>query len=271
MPELPEVQVITEQLNRSISGKKIIAIQEIKKRNLRTKPKTILEKIGGIEINAVKRRGKYILITFNNSKALLITHLRMTGKYIVTDEIEMNPYNRVIFNLAPKGYLIYHDLRRFGTIELSTTTTLPPAIEALGIEPTETNFTVDHFYPILAKSKKPIKHLLMDQSAVAGIGNIYASEILFAAQIHPKRISHSITQTETKRLIKSIQRLLKQAIECNGTTISDFRSVDDKTGRFQKFLRVYGKTNQACSICQCPIQSIKQQQRTSFFCPECQK
>ena len=144
------------------------------------------------------------------------------------------------------------------------------ALSKLGIEPFSEDLNVNYFKSKVASSKREVKSILLDQQIIAGLGNIYVSEILFRSKISPLRSTETIHNKEWSQIIKYTQSVLEEAIENNGTTISDFRRVDDKTGKFQQFLKVYDKKEQPCPDCGVPIQRIVQQQRSTFFCPECQ-
>ena len=167
--------------------------------------------------------------------------------------------------------MIFDDIRCFGTLEVYDKLADSKSLLKLGIEPLSVEMKPKFFIKRLESSKREIKTVLLDQKIVVGLGNIYVSEILFRSGIHPQRAAGNLLKKDWTKIIKFTQSILAEAIKNNGTTISDFRRVDDKTGTFQKFLQVYGKNDQACPQCNGPIQRIVQQQRSTFFCPECQK
>ena len=167
--------------------------------------------------------------------------------------------------------MIFDDIRCFGTLEVYDDLADSKSLQKLGIEPLSNAMTPDYFKKLLASSKREIKSVLLDQKVIAGLGNIYVSEILFRSRIHPQRNAGSIKNKEWPLIIKYTKYILEEAIKNNGTTISDFRRVDEKTGTFQQFLQVYDKKEQPCTECRTPIQRIVQQQRSTFFCPECQR
>ena len=272
MPELPEVETIVKELRSEISGD-IISTVEI----LRSNPivqgnldKFKLE-LKGKEFVDITRRAKYLIFHLK-PKSFLIAHLRMTGKFIVRDYLaEPSRYTRVWFLLKSGRILFFDDVRCFGTLEIQKNLNASKSLLKLGIEPLSKEMNPNFFLKKLSNSKREIKSVLLDQKIVAGLGNIYVSEILFRSKIHPKSEVCNLQRNDWRNIAKYSQIILKKAIKNNGTTISDFRRVDDKTGKFQQFLRVYGKANQPCPKCGIPIQRIIQQQRSTFFCLECQK
>ena len=167
--------------------------------------------------------------------------------------------------------MIFDDIRCFGTLEVYDKLADSKSLLKLGIEPLSVEMKPKYFIKRMASSKREIKTVLLDQKIVVGLGNIYVSEILFHSRIHPQRAAGKLIKKDWIKIIRYTQNILEEAIKNNGTTISDFRRVDDKTGAFQQFLQVYGKDNQACLECDVPIQRIVQQQRSTYFCHECQK
>ena len=272
MPELPEVETVVRELREEICGD-IISSVEIFRSNpiVQVDLDVFQEQLCGREFVNITRRAKFLIFLLK-PKRFLLAHLRMTGKFIVSDSlIEPTKYNRVWFNLKSGRLMIFDDIRCFGTLEVYDDLADSKSLQKLGIEPLSNAMTPEYFKKHLASSKREIKSVLLDQTVVAGLGNIYVSEILFRSRIHPQRSTGSITKKEWSLIIKHTKYILKAAIKNNGTTISDFRRVDDKTGKFQQFLQVYEKKEQPCTECGTPIHRIVQQQRSTFFCPECQK
>ena len=272
MPELPEVETVVRELRRELSGDEISCV-EIFRSNpiLQGNPNLFQEQLKGRKFIDVTRRAKYLIFHLQPLRYLL-AHLRMTGKFIVSDYLpKPSKYNRVFFHLKSKRVLIFDDVRCFGTLEVYDNLTDSKSLLKLGIEPLSAEFTPDYFIKRLASSTRAIKIVMLDQKIVVGLGNIYVSEILFRSRIHPQRKVGSIGKKEWPLIIKYTKKILLEAIENNGTTISDFRRIDEKTGRFQKFLKVYDKNNHPCSECGVLIQRIVQQQRSTYFCPECQR
>ena len=229
------------------------------------------QQLSGRTFHDVTRRAKYLIFHLQPS-GYMVAHMRMTGKFIVTEPLaEPEKYNRVWFHLGSGRLMIFDDVRCFGTLEFYEKLDDSKALCKLGIEPFADDLNANYFISQLVSSTREVKSILLDQKIIAGLGNIYVSEILFRSKINPRRSAGKIRKTEWSEIIKFTQEVLGEAIENNGTTISDFRRVDDKTGKFQQFLKVYDKNEQPCPDCGVPIQRIVQQQRSTFFCPECQR
>lgn len=272
MPELPEVETIVTELNAVLPGRAVTGTRVFRDNALGGVPmKDFREALAGRVFERVRRRGKYLVFDFRDG-GHLVGHLRMTGKFILSPPLtQPHPHHRVWFHLDDGGLLIFQDARCFGTLTLVERLADHAPLQRLGIEPLSSGFTAKWVAVALGLSKTPLKVWLMDQTRIAGLGNIYASEILFRAGLSPMRPANSVTGPEPARLHRATRRILRDAIRKNGTTISDFRRVDEKTGGFQDFLRVYGKQGQPCPRCRAPIAQARQQQRSTFFCPSCQK
>ncbi len=264
MPELPEVETIVQGLKRTVSQQRI---EQIRIYDPKVAKMLAGEHITGRRIINIRRRGKYII--FELSEGLnLIVHLRMSGRLLYQqNEPQSARWVRAVIKLD-NGFLLFQDRRRLGVIELSRYDDLACR---LGVEPLSPEFNLDYLHQKLTGSRRPIKVLLMDQTIIAGIGNIYAQEILFAAGIHPKRQALSLNDDEIERLAETTKNVLTLALEHQGTTVSDFQNADAIEGSFQNLLKVYGRENEPCLVCQTPIKKIKQQGRTTYFCDQCQK
>lgn len=264
MPELPEVETVVRGLRDLIVGREIEYIESFREG-------TVLdERIEEGEygrVKGIRRRGKYILIDTDSGMTLMV-HLRMTGKLVFDQAVEDAGHCRAEVKFADGTNLVFDDVRTFGKIVLLESGAEERKLASLGAEPLESDFEAVYLTKKLAGKKTPIKNALLDQRIVAGLGNIYVAEILHRAGISPLRESSSITGVETILIINKTKEVLKEAVAKNGTTISDYRSVDDKTGEFQRFLRVYGKKYCACGS---EIKRVKQAGRTTYYCPECQK
>lgn len=263
MPELPEVQTIINGLNNKIIGKKIYEIVEIRPGTLQWL--TYKSYLGIIEL--VFRRGKYIILqTSTNDK--LVIHLRMTGKLIFeTDMQKTSDHNRAEIIFSDNTKLIFDDVRTFGKIQIMQLNDAVDAIGRLGAEPLEEEFNFHYLKQKLKKRKAPIKNILLDQKIIAGLGNIYAAEILFHSKIDPRKEGYKLKNEEIKKIVEQTKIVLTNALKYNGTTISDYRSIEDKTGEFQNFLKVYGKEECECGAV---IEKIKQAGRSTYFCSKCQ-
>ncbi|MBF0350240.1 MAG: bifunctional DNA-formamidopyrimidine glycosylase/DNA-(apurinic or apyrimidinic site) lyase [SAR324 cluster bacterium] len=269
MPELPEVETVVRGLRKRVESSRILKVKVFRETPLSVKADVFANALAGQQIRVIRRRAKYLL--FELDRHILLGHLRMTGKFVVTHpDVAQGPYHRVWFYLEPEALLVYEDVRCLGTLELLTPEEAEKKLEKLGPEPLAETFTSLELFQQCQKSARPIKVFLLDQRNIAGIGNIYASEILFASGLNPERPAHRISKKECQKMYEAMRRILQDSIDHHGTSVSDFRRVDDKTGEFQNFLNVYDKTNQPCRICHTPVQRMVQQQRSTFFCPTCQ-
>ena len=274
MPELPEVETVKEALNQTVKG------QTIKEIELRYEPMVknmsaaeFKEKLINQTIQAVSRRGKYLVFHFDDYQ--LLSHLRMEGKYFYVDsDFELNPHVHVIFTLENGKRLLYQDTRKFGTYHLydkaiDLETTAP--FQVLGLEPFATEFTPSYVKEKIQNKKKPIKSLLLDQTVVCGLGNIYVDEVLYRARLHPLTSSSELTDKDIENVVKYTLEVLARAIELGGTTIRTFRSSHGVSGTFQNELLVHQRKGENCYECHTPIEKIKVGGRGTYFCPTCQK
>lgn len=274
MPELPEVETVKEALNQTVKG------QTIKEIELRYEPMVknmsadeFKEKLINQTIQAVSRRGKYLVFHFDDYQ--LLSHLRMEGKYFYVDsDFELNPHVHVIFTLENGKRLLYQDTRKFGTYHLydkaiDLETTAP--FQVLGLEPFATEFTPSYVKEKIQNKKKPIKSLLLDQTIVCGLGNIYVDEVLYRARLHPLTSSSELTDKDIENVVKYTVEVLARAIELGGTTIRTFRSSHGVSGTFQNELLVHQRKGENCYECHTPIEKIKVGGRGTYFCPTCQK
>ena len=278
MPELPEVETIRSDLEKEIINKRIIDIQvNLPKLIKIPRVDEFSSRLKGSSVKKIKRRGKYILF-FLNSSDYLVVHLGMTGLLLKQEYNSSLPeinkkHNHVLFVLQDSSKIIYNDVRQFGKLWLLKRDEKLSGIESLGLEPLESRFTFNEFFEILQRSRENIKSILMNQKKIAGIGNIYANEILFNAAIHPLRKGHSLTRDEARRTYWYIRNLLIEAIELRGTTMADesYRDSHGNTGQFGKQIRIYGKRGGRCPFCGQPIEVIRIENRSTFICSSCQK
>ena len=271
MPELPEVQTIVSDLKKAIVGKKIVSFESSFTKALKSGTLTDFKKnIIGEKIIGVERIGKNIVINLNSGMTILV-HLKMTGQLVSSESPEKTKHLHHCFILN-KGSLCFYDIRKFGTLSLIGTSELGGKFSKLGIDPLSKGFNLRRMEEILKKnSSKNIKVLLMDQALISGIGNIYASEILFDAKISPLRKAAGLTKKETGQLLESTKEILKKAILMRGTSVSDYRDASGKKGSFQNALKVYKKNGQECAACGTIIEKSVIGQRSTFYCPKCQK
>tara|TARA_Y100000590_G_C15665926_1_gene994431 strand:- start:444 stop:1271 length:828 start_codon:yes stop_codon:yes gene_type:complete len=275
MPELPEVETIIRGLRPHLEGFSIKRIN-VRRHDLRVPvPKNLSKRILDSEIEAIKRRGKYILFFFENSKVLII-HLGMSGKMIVYDQNEKeNKHNHVVFTLNSGKKLIFNDPRRFGLVILSEKSNYlqQSRFKNMGPEPLNPEFNSQNLLLSLAGKKAPIKNVLLDQRIVAGVGNIYACESLFLAGISPTKQAGGIKEAKAERLVLSIKTVLNKAIDAGGSSIINFVRSSGEIGYFQNSLAVYGRSGKKCPHCNCraAIKCIKQSGRSTFYCSKKQK
>lgn len=271
MPELPEVETVRRGLNRLVKGKKIERVRVDYPRMIVTGADSFREQLVGQTIMEVDRRGKYLLLYLTDF--VLISHLRMEGKYnLFYDVVPINKHFHVFFALSDGSTLVYQDVRKFGTMELLREVDLDAYFlsKKLGPEPTEEDFDVAVFQTKLAKSKKPIKSHLLDQTLVAGLGNIYVDEVLFRAQVHPAQGSSTLTAEQVAGLRQATIDVLALGVEKGGSTIRTYKNALGMDGTMQDYLQVYGKQGQACPRCQTEIVKIQLGGRGTHFCPRCQ-
>ncbi len=272
MPELPEVEIIKNQLIKTIHHQRVIDTYQSNKR-LR-QPIEDLSQLIGQKVFNISRKNKYIII--NLTDFFLVIHLGMTGQLMFKDEsYEHKHMHMKIYMIG--GALVYQDPRRFGLIKIYDkkiyTIENIPLFENLGFEPLDESFTFEKFYSLIENNHLPLKKFLMDASYVCGIGNIYACEILFESCLHPERITRTINKSQSLILFDNIIRILQKSISLGGSSISDFVHVNGQSGKMQDNYFVYGRFGLNCKQCDHKIDKITQYGRTTFFCPNdfCQK
>ncbi|KJV80160.1 formamidopyrimidine-DNA glycosylase [Rickettsia hoogstraalii str. RCCE3] len=271
MPELPEVETLKNSLKDKLIGL-IIGNVELKRDNLRYKLSPLLAtEISNTNILDVRRRAKYLIIDFNNDYSLIV-HLGMSGRFTLQpSNYEAKKHDHVIFDLSNGEKLIFNDTRRFGMVYSFKTNFLEKEFfNDLGIEPLSDLLTLGYLKSKLITRKIPIKNLIMDNKIIVGVGNIYASESLHLARIHPDKLGNDLNDNEIESLIKSIREVLTKAITAGGTTLKDFVNGDNKPGYFTQQLKVYGREGQNCLNCSSTIIKTKHSGRATFYCKTCQ-
>lgn len=279
MPELPEVETIMQALAKGIGKTNIISV-DVRNNRLRQKiPDELAGKICGAAIIDYQRIAKYIAIHLNNGLSL-IWHMGMSGKVKISDErpAQFDKHDHVIIETA-NGWIVYNDTRRFGVLTYCETEKLRqnPLFKHTGIDPFAEELDGEYLFARLQKKKSPIKTALLDQGIICGIGNIYASEILFMSEISPLRPADKISRKEAGILVKNTREVLKKAIAAGGSTIHDYKRPDGSLGYFQNMHCVYGKAGQPCPGCTCNlsktggIKKIVQTGRSTFYCESKQK
>jgi formamidopyrimidine-DNA glycosylase len=275
MPELPEVEHVVRGLRRALLGQRILAAELKLPRILAApSPVSFKRKLRGARINAISRRGKYILFELD-SRDVLVVHLRMTGKFLCINQHEPLPaYPHVIFYLDDDRRLIFSDMRQFGRMRLLPAKKLLglPQIESLAPEPLTDDFSVAYFLETLSKSRRSLKQLLLDQTKVLGLGNIYASEALFLARINPLKAADRLSKLRAVRLHQAIRDILAEAIAAGSTLRIDLTDGDASyIGTTERFWRVYEREGEPCVNCGTRIRRIVQGGRSTYYCPRCQK
>ena len=268
MPELPEVQTVLDTLAVRIRDTGIADVTVLYEPIIEDGVKLFREKLIGQHFRAFRRRGKYLL--FEMDDLTFVSHLRMEGKYFIfEDAVPENRHNHVIFHLDDGRLLVYNDVRKFGRMYLIEKKRDYRHFKDLGPEPFWDSFNASYCQQYLKQRKAPIKEALLDQSFVAGIGNIYADEILFMSRIHPLRKADSLSEGEILQIIRNTRKILRKAIRAGGTTIRSYTSSLGVTGRFQLSLSAHGQ--KICPVCKTPIQKIRVAGRGTYFCENCQK
>ena len=273
MPELPEVETVRRGVSAQVLNIPIKKVTVIYKKMIVGDSAEFSKKLVGKKILRVNRRGKYLLFRFSGDLTM-VSHLRMEGKYIIEPhDIPIEKHTHVIFELVDGRDLRYNDTRKFGRMQLMKTgeELQLPGIKKLGPEPLSKDFTVNDFYERLQKKKKMIKSALLDQTVVAGLGNIYVDEVLWMSKIHPQTPADHLTKAEVKTLHDNIIKELKAAIKAQGTTVFSFKNAYSHAGSFQNQLNVYRKTGKPCPRCQTPIERLVVGQRGTHICPKEQK
>lgn len=306
MPELPEVQTVVDDLNKKIKGDKIVGFWSDWKKTIKNISfSKFVSEINGRKVLGSRRLGKNIFIDLSSKNGrsgkpekTLYIHLKMTGHLLVKGDLPAGEAGKLKVKSGNKNYFddrvnqyIHHiwylrdekgnkktlefsDLRKFGKIVLVDYGEVEnlPEIKSLGIDAMDKSFTLDKFKEILEKkSKSSIGLTLMEQSLIAGIGNIYRSEILFEAGVNPNRKNSELSENETKKIFSEMKKVLKKAIKMRGTSDSDYRDTSGEPGRFHKVLKVYRRDGEKCKKCANILERIKIGQRSVFLCSKCQK
>ncbi len=290
MPELPEVETIVRDLNKTVLGRKIEDVwSDFKKIVKKPKFSDLKKRIKGKKIEKIWRRGKNIIFELSGNKTLLI-HQKLTGHLLlgnwrlekgkwaslIKGPLSEDPKNRflhLIFWLDNGQQLALSDLRKFAKVELWDSNDFKESKEfkSLGPEPLEKSFTFERFKERFKNKKGKIKQVLMDQTIIAGIGNIYSDEVLWKAKIHPFEQASKLNEKKLKNIYQAIREILPKAIKLGGESFSDFRKLSGKKGYFDKERKVYQREGEKCSHCGTIIKRVKLAGRSAHFCPKCQK
>jgi formamidopyrimidine-DNA glycosylase len=271
MPELPEAESIAKALDRALKGRTVTKV-EVFSPKLRT---SLLPLASGALVGksfiGCRRRARYAVADLDDGRALTM-HFGMSGVVRVEDaKLPRRKHEHVFIHLSGGKALRFEDPRRFGSVELQRIGSdgWPESLSGIGVEPLSREFDGEFLHTHSRRRKKPVKELLMDNSIVTGIGNIYAAETLFACRVSPLRRSEDLTRGECDAIARAAKRILRLAIKCGGTTVSDYRNVDGSEGKFAQKLKIYGKS--VCPVCGAPVAKAVLGGRTSWYCGECQK
>ncbi|HCW32312.1 MAG: formamidopyrimidine-DNA glycosylase, formamidopyrimidine-DNA glycosylase [Candidatus Peregrinibacteria bacterium GW2011_GWF2_39_17] len=285
MPELPEVETIKNDLSAEILHKKILFIELRLKKIVKNDPSFFKKVLIGAKFRALERCGKLMIFSLGNGQFLLI-HLKMTGQLIFRNKKQViagghsdtvfnfdlpNKYSHLVFVFEDKSKLFFNDLRQFGYARIVDKNQLEQIKQRFGMDPLDSRFTLKYFRNLLKKRTGNLKAFLLNQSIIAGLGNIYADEILFEAKILPMRKVTNLTIGEISLLHKSIRKIIMKAIKYRGTTFNTYVDSAGRRGDFLKFLRVYKKEKKLCQRCAHVIKKIKVAGRGTRFCEYCQK
>ena len=273
MPELPEAENIGRALKANLVSKKIVKV-EVFTPKMRTSLLPLLDaNLVGLTILDVRRRARYLVVDLSDNRALLM-HFGMSGVVRIEDASEPKRKHEHVFIHLDDGKIFrFECTRRFSLLECVTLgdDNWPLALANLGVEPLEKDFTANYLFEKSRKVKGAVKNFIMDNNVVTGIGNIYATEVLFACKVHPQRAASSLTKQECVNIVETAKKILTRAIELGGTTISDFQNVDGSEGKFVQELNIYGRKGKECVVCNTIVEAVTIGGRTSAYCPKCQK
>ena len=270
MPELPEVETIRRSLVPHVVGDVIGAVPLLDPHAVaEPSPEAIAALLPGQRITAIGRRAKYLVFALDT--LTLVVHLRMSGRLKLTKPVEDIRYLRAQWNLTSGHVLSFHDVRRFGRIWLVDDARLAELLAPLGPEPFDPHLTADVLHERLGRRTTSLKSLLLDQRFIAGLGNIYVDEILFACKLHPRVPADSLSEKQVAALLDTTRDILRAAIANGGTTFDAvYSDAEGKPGRYREHLQVYRRTGEPCLNCGAPIERIVVAQRGTHFCPNCQ-
>lgn len=273
MPEAPEVQTVLSTLETQIKDLEILSCQVLYNKIV-SYPDSIrfCEEIQGQHFRNFRRLGKYLIFELDDLD--LIVHLRMEGKFYLFDQPKTDKHIHVQFFLSDGRVMCYHDTRKFGRMQLYAHRQDPfqhPCFEHIGKDVLDPEFNSEYLYAKIHKCKKNLKSCLLDQSIVAGIGNIYADEICFSALLDPRSRANRISKKDCENIVFHTKRIMKGAMKAGGTTIRSYTSSLGVTGLFQLKLKVHSRKGEPCPVCQAPIKKITVSQRGTYLCPNCQK
>lgn len=274
MPELPEVEHVVRALRPVVVGRRILAAELRLKRIAPDVSRPAFDRqLRNSLITAVGRRGKYILFELESGR-VLTTHLRMTGKFVsLTTDDKLPPYAHVVFHLDDERRLVFCDMRQFGRMRLVVNRErLPKELLALAPEPLSDDFTEEYFLETLSRSRRSLKQLLLDQTRILGLGNIYAVEALFLAGVNPMKAAQRLSKPRARKLYRAIREVLREAIDAGSTLRIDLA---DGNGSYfeapERFWRIYEREGEPCVVCGTQIKRVVHGGRSTYYCPRCQR
>src|SRR5215212_6573240 len=271
MPELPEVEHVVRALSPLVTGRRIIAAElNLKRIAPGISRRRFNHQLRNTLITSIGRRGKYILFKLESGH-VLATHLRMTGKFVsLTTDQSLPPYAHVVFYMDDERRLVFCDMRQFGRMRIFTQP--PKELTSLAPEPLSEEFTENYLIETLSRSRRSLKQLLLDQTRVLGLGNIYASEALFLAGVNPMKASNTLSKPRARILYKAIRDVLQEAIDAGSTLRIDLADGNGSYfGTTERFWRVYEGAGEPCVKCGTKIRRVVQGGRSTYYCPKCQK
>ena len=276
MPELPEVELVAKSLQSLVAGR-LIESAELRRERLAPEhpPAAFAKSLAGAGINFVHRRGKHILFDLSNGRTL-ITHLRMSGRFMLLGPDRDDPkFAHAVFYFPDETRLVFQDQRHFGFMRIVPSDELGTAKELakLAPEPFSDDFNPEYLRSVLKASKRPLKLVLLDQTRVLGLGNIYASEAMFLAKVNPKRRASALSGPKTDRLFEMIRAVLAESMAHGSTMNVDPENIDGSYygGGYESAWRVYDREGEPCVDCDAPIRRVVQGGRSTYFCPQCQR
>ena len=276
MPELPEVELVAKSLDSLVKGRKIVVAELLRERLApENPPAEFAESLKDSTINFVHRRGKHVLFDLDNANTL-ITHLRMTGRFMLLPlEYELPKYSHAVLYFEDETRLVFQDQRHFGLMKIVRTDALHEAkeIKKLAPEPFSDDFNPEYFRKVLKTSKKSLKEFLLDQTKVLGLGNIYASEAMFLARANPQIAANQLSARKANVLFEKIRDVLAESIALGSTLNVDPENIDGSYygGGYENRWRVYDREKQPCANCQSPVKRVVQGGRSTYFCQRCQQ
>ena len=281
MPELPEVETIKRALEKAVLGKKITEVSVYNPKVIREPgPEKFKKGLAGAAIKNILRKAKVLILELSNGKSLVI-HLKMTGQLVYPGNGKQalaagSPHGeavgrqaRVAFKFSDGKFLDFNDQRLFAELRLMDDWDALKFIQGLGPEPFD--ITVEQFRQMLTAKKTKIKPLLMDQTFISGVGNLYAAEALFRARIHPERPAQSLSDKEKELLYQELKETLKEAIRCKGSSVDQYVQLSGQSGDYVKYHKVYDRKGKPCLVCKTPIKRTSLGGRGTYFCPKCQQ